>query len=78
MLRDEILKHPARVLTETQRAAFFAKGYLTLPNYVPERWLARLRAALAELMVRSRNVTQSDDTFILEEGIRRHVRGCIA
>jgi len=68
MLRDEILKHPARVLTETQRAAFFAKGYLTLPNYVPERWLARLRAALAELMMRSRNVTQSDDTFILEEG----------
>jgi len=68
MLRDEILKHPARVLTETQRAAFFAKGYLTLPNYVPERWLARLRAALAELMTRSRNVTQSDDTFILEEG----------
>jgi ectoine hydroxylase len=68
MLRDEILKHPARVLTETQRAAFFAQGYLTLPNYVPERWLARLRAALAELMMRSRNVTQSDDTFILEEG----------
>ena len=68
MLRDEILKHPARVLTEPQRAAFFAKGYLTLPDYVPERWLARLRAALAELMMRSRNVTQSDDTFILEEG----------
>ena len=35
MLRDEVLKHPTRVLTETQRAAFFAKGYLTLPNYVP-------------------------------------------
>jgi ectoine hydroxylase len=68
MLRDEILKHPACVLTETQRAAFFAKGYLTLPDYVPERWLARLRTALAELMMRSRNVTQSDDSFILEEG----------
>jgi ectoine hydroxylase len=68
MLRDEILKHPARVLTETQRAAFFAQGYLTLPNYVPERWLARLRAALAQLMARSRQVTRSDDTFILEEG----------
>jgi len=32
MLRQDVLKHPARVLTAAQRAQFFADGYLTLPE----------------------------------------------
>jgi hypothetical protein len=35
MVRQEVLKHPVRVLTETQRAQFFADGFLVLPDYVP-------------------------------------------
>ncbi|MEJ0070646.1 MAG: phytanoyl-CoA dioxygenase family protein [Pseudomonadota bacterium] len=62
------MTHPVTVLTEAQRQAFFADGYLMLPNYVPEAWLQRLRAATAELLERSRAVAQTNDVYILEEG----------
>jgi hypothetical protein len=68
MLREDVLKHPARVLTEVQRAQFFADGFLVLPDYVPAGWRARLSTALADLMARSRAVTRSDDIWVLEEG----------
>jgi ectoine hydroxylase-related dioxygenase (phytanoyl-CoA dioxygenase family) len=68
MKPEDVLKHPANVLTDEQRQAFFDKGFVALPNYVPEAWLSRLRAAMAELLDRSRAVTQSDSIFALEEG----------
>jgi ectoine hydroxylase-related dioxygenase (phytanoyl-CoA dioxygenase family) len=68
MKPEEILRHPATVLTEAQRAAYFEQGYLFLPSYVPEAWLERLRAATADLIERSRGVAVSDTTFVLEEG----------
>jgi len=49
MKPQDVLKHPANVLSETQRRAFFDEGFVALPDYVPERWLVRLRAAMAEL-----------------------------
>jgi ectoine hydroxylase-related dioxygenase (phytanoyl-CoA dioxygenase family) len=55
-------------LTETQRASYFEKGYLVLQDYVPARWLPKLRTAMADLVERSRAVTQSDGVFVLEEG----------
>jgi ectoine hydroxylase-related dioxygenase (phytanoyl-CoA dioxygenase family) len=68
MLAQDILNNPARVLSEAQRAQYFAQGFLVLPEYVPAPWLARLQGALAELMDRSRSIARSDDTWILEEG----------
>lgn len=68
MLRKDVLKHPARVLTEAQRARYFADGFLVLPEYVPAPWLARLKGALNDLMERSRAVTRSDETWVLEDG----------
>ena len=68
MLREDVLKHPARVLTEAQRARFFADGFLVLPEYVPAPWVGRLKGALDELMERSRRITRADDTWVLEEG----------
>ena len=68
MKPQDVLAHPAAVLTEAQRHAFFDKGYVALPDYVPERWLVRLRAAMAELLDRSRSKTQTDSTYVLEEG----------
>jgi len=68
MLPQDVLKHPARVLTEAQRAQYFADGFLVLPQYVPAPWLRRLQGALAELMERSRAIARSDDIWILEEG----------
>jgi ectoine hydroxylase len=68
MQPEQVLKHPANVLTEAQRTAYFGDGYLVLPGYVPAAWLARLRAATSELLERSRGVARSNDVFVLEEG----------
>ena len=68
MLPEDVLRHPALVLTEAQRAAYFSDGFLVLPDYVPAQWLDRLREATAELMERSRSVAQSGAVFVLEEG----------
>ncbi len=68
MKPQDVLAHPAAVLTEAQRHAFFDKGYVALPDYVPERWLVRLRAAMAELLDRSRGKTETDSIYVLEEG----------
>jgi hypothetical protein len=64
----DVLQHGTLVLSEAQRAEYFAKGCLVLPDFVPAGWLARLRAAMAELLDRSRALTRSDGVFILEEG----------
>jgi hypothetical protein len=68
MKPQDVLAHPTQVLTAGQRRSFFEKGFLVLPDYVPEPWLKRLRAAMAELMERSRSVTQNDGIYVLEEG----------
>ena len=68
MRPEHVLAHPANVLTQSQRLFFFAEGYVALPGYLPESWLTRLRSAQAELIERSRKVTETDDTFILEQG----------
>jgi ectoine hydroxylase len=71
MKPDEVLTHRPLVLTEAQREAYFADGFLVLPNYVPHRWLDRLQAACADLLDRSRSVERSDSVFVLEEGHSR-------
>jgi hypothetical protein len=68
MKPQDILAHPANVLTSEQRESFFRDGFLVLPGYVPESWLARLRAAMAELLDRSRAISRSDSIYVLEEG----------
>ena len=68
MKPQDVLKHPTNVLTAAQRQQFFDEGFLVLPNYVPEPWLARLRAAMAELLERSRAIRETDSIYILEEG----------
>lgn len=68
MQPEKVLQHKPTVLTDAQRAAYFADGYLVLPDYVPASWLARLQAATAALLERSRKISRSDDIFVLEDG----------
>lgn len=68
MKPQDVIKHPLNVLTDAQRAAYFENGFLVLPDYVPEAWLARLRSATGELLDRSRSIGQSDAVYVLEEG----------
>ena len=68
MKPEDVLRHPPLVLSERDRRRYFRDGYLALPDYVPEAWLDRLRAAMATVIEQSRPLNQSDDTFVLEEG----------
>lgn len=68
MKPEQVLQHRPIVLTEAQRAEYFGKGYLVLPDYVPIGWVQRLRAAMTQTIELSRSVTESDSVFILEDG----------
>jgi ectoine hydroxylase len=68
MLPDSIMSYPLNVLDQTQRASFFAKGYLALENYVPQSWLERLTASMNALIDASRSVTESNKVYMLEDG----------
>ena len=51
-----MLTHRPKVLTETQREAYFRDGYLLLERFVPDDWLATLATlrGLSERRFRSR------------------------
>jgi ectoine hydroxylase-related dioxygenase (phytanoyl-CoA dioxygenase family) len=68
MTSEDVLSQPARVLSQEQRAFFFDEGYVCAPGLIDAEWLARLRAALDELVERSRGLDRSDGTFDLETG----------
>lgn len=68
MTPDKVLEQPARVLTQQQREAYFANGYVVAERVIPEDCLARLRDANAAMVERSRALTQSDGAYVLEAG----------
>ncbi len=63
MTPDEILAHPARVLTQSQREHYFTHGYVSVEELVPADTLADLIAVTREFVDSSRAVTESDDVF---------------
>jgi ectoine hydroxylase len=68
MTPEQILSHPARVLTQAQRESYFENGYLLLESIIPWEWVERLRATTTEMAERSRTVTKSDSVWDLEPG----------
>ena len=68
MSPEEVLSIPPKVLTQTQREAYFADGYLLLEKIVPDDWLERLRAVTDEMIDESRGITESDAIWDLEDG----------
>lgn len=68
MLPDKILSYPPLVLSEAQRASYFNRGFVCLPEFVSKEWLGKLRTAMDELIEDSRACTESNERFMLEEG----------
>ena len=66
MTPEQILSHPARVLTQAQRESYFEKGYILVENVVPDEWIERLRDVTNEFVERSREITESDAVWDLE------------
>lgn len=54
------------LLTEAQRAAYRADGYLQLERFVDDEWLAALREASEEFVEQSRGLTASTKELDLE------------
>ncbi len=68
MTPEQVLKIPPKVLTQAQREAYFADGYLLLEKILDDEWVARLRQATEEMIDESRAITQSDAKWDLEDG----------
>ena len=68
MLAEDILKHPAKVLSQAERERYFETGYLLLESFISEQWLARLEEVSEAFVDESRAWTESDRKFDLEPG----------
>ena len=65
MTPEDILRHPARVLSAAQRAAYFADGFVAVDGLVPADWLGRLNAVSDALLEESKTVAASNEAFDL-------------
>lgn len=63
MMPEEILSHPARVLTQSQREHYFEHGYVGVENLVPADTLSELQGITDSFFDASRSVTESDSCF---------------
>lgn len=68
MKPEEILKYPARVLTQAQREHYFEKGYVGVESLVPADIIAELNAVTAEFVDASRKETASGKIFDIGPG----------
>ncbi len=66
MTPEQILEHPAILLTDAQRRHYFDTGAIGIQSLVGPDWLARCRAAIDRLVEASRQETASGDIFDLE------------
>lgn len=63
MTPEEILKEPARVLTQSQREFYFEQGYLCVDSLVPKETVAELVGITDAFVEASRSETKPGDTF---------------
>lgn len=68
MTPEEILKHPARVLTQAQREHYFEKGYVGVESLVPAETIAELNAVTSEFVDQSRKETKPGRIFDIGPG----------
>jgi ectoine hydroxylase-related dioxygenase (phytanoyl-CoA dioxygenase family) len=68
MTPDEILSHPARVLSQSQREAYFRDGYIGLPGFVDAAMVARLQATTEKFVDLSRAESEPGRVFDIGPG----------
>ncbi|MGI9425423.1 MAG: phytanoyl-CoA dioxygenase family protein [Hyphomicrobiaceae bacterium] len=68
MTPEDILSHPARVLTQVQREHYFAHGYIGVESLVPADILAELVAVTNEFVEASRQETEAGRIFDIGPG----------
>ncbi|MBM86236.1 MAG: phytanoyl-CoA dioxygenase [Rhodospirillaceae bacterium] len=63
MTPEEILSHPARVLSEAQRETYFQMGFLVAEGLITTDWVKRLNQASTRFLDASRTVANSDEVY---------------
>jgi ectoine hydroxylase-related dioxygenase (phytanoyl-CoA dioxygenase family) len=66
MKTEDILARPPKVLSQTQRQAYFDDGYLLLPSFVPDATLDELNTVTDQFVDASRSAAPSDGRFDCE------------
>jgi len=66
--KETVLAQPAKILTGEQRDRYFEDGFLLLPEFVSATWLYRLQTVTNAMLDESKNVTKSNEKFVLERG----------
>jgi len=66
MRPEDVRRHPLKVLTPDQREFYYENGYLHVEGLIPKEWLLRMRAALDEVVEKSRPLTKTDDNIVLD------------
>ena len=68
MTPEDILRHPARVLTQDQREAYFRDGYLVVERLIPEDVVDEINRITAGWIDRSRAITAPNDVLDVAPG----------
>lgn len=63
---ETILSRPAKILSRSQREAYFSDGFIGVERLVGEPWLRKLQDVTAEFIDISRNIKDKDKRFDLE------------
>ncbi|WP_417515046.1 phytanoyl-CoA dioxygenase family protein [Minwuia sp.] len=63
MTPEDILKEPARALTQSQREFYFEQGYLCIESFVPRETVAEMVAITDAFVEASRRETEPGSTF---------------
>lgn len=63
MTPEDILRHPARVLTQAQRKAYFRDGYLVAERLIPDDIVDEINRVTADWIERSRALTKPNDVL---------------
>src|SRR6056297_613611 len=63
MTPEEILSHPTRVLTQSQREHYFEHGYVGIESLVPKDTLLDLQRVTNEFVDKSREVSEPGNIF---------------
>ena len=66
MTPKQVLAIPPKILTPTQREAYFDRGFLILERVIPMDIIERLRKTTDEMIDQSRRVTKSDAVWDIE------------
>ena len=68
MTPEQILKQPARVLSQQQREEYFAKGFVCAQEIIPQDVLAQVQRVTGDFVEQSKQVNESGGRFDVGPG----------